>query len=142
MHFHILFIYCLIISSMKKVILDTNFIMNCVSQKIDFFHDIKMMGIQILIPKQVLNELKRISRSSKKFHFREDAMLSLRIIDSNKENYKIIDVSKYGKTTDNGIRNYSEKNKDVIIATLDRGIKKKTGKEKMVIRGRKKIDIL
>ena len=51
---------------MKYAILDTNFILTCVKQKIDFFEDIKLMGFQIVIPKQVINEIEKIPKSKKK----------------------------------------------------------------------------
>ena len=56
---------------MKKVILDTNFILTCIRNKIDFLEEIKFKGMQILIPKQVLKEIKRISNSRKKLRFRD-----------------------------------------------------------------------
>ena len=139
---HYIFIYFLLIDYMKKVIIDTNFILSCVKQKIDFFEDIMLMGFQILIPKQVINELKIILKSKKKLHFREDAMLSLKILEKNKKFYRGIDVSKYGRNTDKGIKNFSDKNKEIIIATLDRELKKKTKNQKMVIRGKKRLEVI
>ena len=127
---------------MKTALLDTNFILSCVKQKIDFFEDIMLMGFQILIPKQVINELKIILKSKKKLHFREDAMLSLKILEKNKVLYRGIDVSKYGKNTDKGIKNFADRNKDIIIATLDRELKKKTKNQKMVIRGKKRLEVI
>ena len=41
-----------------EALLDSNFLLTCIKQKIDFFEEIKLMGISIIIPKQVLNELK------------------------------------------------------------------------------------
>ena len=68
---------------MKQVILDTNFILTCIKQKIDFFEEINLMGVQILIPKQVIQEIKNISKSKKKRHFKEDAKLSLKLLEKN-----------------------------------------------------------
>ena len=65
---------------MKYAILDTNFILTCVKQKIDFFEDIKLMGFQIVIPKQVINEIEKVSSSKKKLHVRDDALLSLKLL--------------------------------------------------------------
>ena len=127
---------------MKTVILDTNFILTCVKQKIDFFEDIKLMGFQIMIPKQVINELKIIAKSGKKLHFREDSLLSLKILEKNHEDYKNIDLSKYGKNTDKRIKNFSDRNKEVVVATLDRELKEKIKNQKMVIRGKKNLEII
>ena len=127
---------------MKYAILDTNFILTCVKQKIDFFEDIKLMGFQIVIPKQVINEIEKIPRSKKKLHFRDDALLSLKLLEKNHESYKNIDISKYGKNTDKRIKSFSDKNPEAIVATLDRELKKKTKNKKIVIRGKKKLEII
>tara|TARA_Y100000310_G_scaffold77162_1_gene73740 strand:- start:19381 stop:19758 length:378 start_codon:yes stop_codon:yes gene_type:complete len=125
---------------MKKTILDTNFILTCVKQKIDFFEEIKFMGMEILIPKQVINELKIIANSKKKLHFREDAKLSLKLLEKN--SFKKIDLSKYGKNTDKGIKSFAEKNKDAIVATLDKELKNKIKNNKLIIREKKKLEII
>lgn len=123
---------------MKKAILDTNFILTCVKQKIDFLDEIKFMGIKVLIPEEVLDEVRKIMNSKKKLHFREDAKLALKIL--NKNGFKKI---KLGTAhVDKGLVNFAEKNKDVIVATLDKELKKKIKKPKLVIRGKKKLEII
>ena len=121
---------------MKKILLDTNFIITCVKQKIDFFSEITSMGLSILIPKQVFSELRRLSEKN------ENAKLSLKILSSKKKLFRIVDLQKYGKITDKRIINFSEKNPGMVIATLDKGIKKKTINRKMIIRMKKKLEIL
>lgn len=127
---------------MRYAILDTNFILTCVKQKIDFFEDIKLMGFQIVIPKQVINEIEYIPRSKKKLHFKDDALLSLKLLEKNKEFYKNIDISKYGKNTDKRIKTFSKKHPDAVVATLDRELKKKIKNKKIVIRKKKKLEII
>tara|TARA_Y100000034_G_scaffold35372_2_gene43377 strand:- start:3014 stop:3385 length:372 start_codon:yes stop_codon:yes gene_type:complete len=123
---------------MKQVILDTNFILSSVKQKIDFFEEIKFMGIQIIIPKQVINEINKIINSKKKLHFREDAKIAAKLIENNP--FKEIDLKQ--KYVDKGIIQFAEKNKDIIIATLDRELKNKIKNHKLVIRGKKKLEII
>lgn len=127
---------------MKTILLDTNFILTCVKQKIDFFEDIKFMGMKIIIPKQVLNELKIIVNSKKKLHFRKDSELCLKIIEKEKKSFKEIDLSEYGKNTDKGIKNFAEKNKNIIVATLDKELKNKIKNRKLVIREKKNLEII
>ncbi len=115
---------------MKKVILDTSFILTCVKQKIDFFEKIKFMGMQIFIPKQVIREMKGINNPNSE--------LSFKILKKNK--FKEIDLGK-GKV-DNLLINFAKENKEIIVATLDREIKKKTQNPKLVIRGKKNLKIL
>jgi rRNA-processing protein FCF1 len=123
---------------MKKVILDTNFILTCIRNKIDFFEEIKFKGMQILIPKQVIIEIKRINNSKKKLHFREEASIALKIL--KKSSFKKIDLK--NKYVDGGIIKFTEKDKTVIIATLDKKLQKKFQNSKLIIRNKKKLEII
>lgn len=123
---------------MKQTILDTNFILTCIKQKIDFFEYLKFMGIQILIPKQVIKEIKGIINSKKKLHFKEDAKIALKLLEENP--FKEIDLNE--KCVDKGLIKFAKKNKDVIIATLDRELKNKIQNSKMVIREKKKLEVI
>ena len=115
---------------MKKVILDTNFIVTCVKQKIDFFEDIKLQGIKILIPKQVIKETENLKTSN--------AKLSLKILEKNE--FKKIDLGK--GHVDKLITNFARKNPKIIVATLDRELKNKIKNNKLIIRGKKKLEII
>lgn len=123
---------------MKKAVLDTNFILTCAKQKIDFLDEVKLMGLEVLIPEEVLEEIKRIMGSGKKFHFRENARLALKIL--NKNEFKKIKLGT--EDVDKGLVNFAEKNKDVIVATLDRELKKKIKRPKLVIRGKKRLEVI
>lgn len=121
---------------MKKAILDTNFILSCIKQKIDFFKEFELNGISIVIPKQVVEELKKISESKKKFHFREDAKLALKIMQKNK--FGSIEFEE--KYTDKGIINFAKKNKEIMVATLDKEIQKNIPNRKIIIKNKKTLD--
>jgi rRNA-processing protein FCF1 len=112
---------------MKKVILDTSFILSAVRNKIDFFEDLKMMGMQILIPDRVIKELKGLK-----------AELALKLLHAHK--FKQIKIK--GKNTDRAIMNYAKENPRIIVATLDRELKKSIKSPKLVIRQKKKLDII
>jgi rRNA-processing protein FCF1 len=116
---------------MKTCILDTNFILTCIKQKIDFFEELRFMGLQVAVPKKVLKELESLSKK------KPDAKLALRFLRSNRP--KLIDLK--GKTTDKALINYAKANKNITIATLDREIKSKVP-SKVVIRGKKKLEVL
>ncbi len=120
---------------MKKVILDTNFILTCIRNKIDFFEEINLMGLQILIPQQVIQEIKRISKSKKKLRFREEASIALKMLEKNP--FKKIDLKE--KNVDKGLIKYS-KDHDIIVATLDREIKNKIKNSKLIIREKKRLE--
>lgn len=123
---------------MKKAMLDTNFILTCMRQKIDFFRYLEMEGFQILIPVQVIKELENIVGSNKKLYFRENAKLSLDLLKKN----NFMKIYLKTKNTDNGIVRFSKKNPGVTIGTLDREIKKKSGNDKIVIRGKSNLEIV
>lgn len=123
---------------MKQVILDTNFILTCVKQKIDFFNEIETAGMKILIPGQVIGELEGVVKSRKKLHFRDDAKLALKIL--GKKTYK--EVKLEGEDIDDGISKFAENNPKIAVATLDRELKKKLKNQKMVIKGKKRLEIV
>ncbi len=95
------------------------------------------MGMEILIPEEVLKEIEKIKDSGKKLHFRENAELALKILDKNK--FKKIKLGT--ENVDKGLAALAE-NKDIIVATLDRELKKKIKKPKLVIRGKKRLEII
>ena len=118
--------------NMKTAILDTSFILSCVRNKIDFFEEIKFMGMKIEIPKQVIVELKGLGKSQ------DDAQTALKLLNKNKFNKMDLKT----KDVDAGLIKFAEKNKDIVVATLDREIKKKIKNPKLVIRGKKKLEII
>ena len=113
---------------MKKVILDTSFVLTCIKQKIDFFDELSLMGILILIPKQVIVELKGVDKSG----------LSLKLL----ENNSFEEINIRTKNVDAGIIKYGQENPKVIIATLDKEIKTKSKNSKLVIREKKRLEII
>jgi len=51
-------------------------------------------------------------------------------------------LEKYGRTTDKKIINFANENKDIVVGTLDREIKNKTENQKIIIRQKKRIEIV
>ena len=131
---------------MKQVILDTSFILSCTKQKIDFFDYLKSEGYQILIPKQVLTELEKISLPDmKKASDQEAAALSLRIIMNNI--FDKIDLNTAlsplkRKSVDELIIDYANKNPSIILATLDREMQRKVKNKKLIIRGKNQLEVI
>lgn len=112
---------------MKQVLLDTNFILTCINQKIDFFEDLELKGFKILIPKQVIRELKGI----------KTAGLGLKILEKN--SFEEIDIGK--GHVDKRIKKFAKENKETAIATLDKELKKSLDNPKIIIREKKRLDI-
>ena len=121
---------------MKKILLDTSFILTCVRNKIDLFEELFLEGYKIIIPVQVLDEIKKFEKS------KSEARIALKILERDfYENPDFGAVRKNG-TVDNKIINYAKENPHTVIATLDRGIKKKIQNDLMVIRGKKKLEVI
>ena len=123
---------------MKSVLIDTNFILTCVREKIDFFEYLYLSGIKIIIPDEVIHEIKLISESKKKLKFRDEAKLALQIIDKN--SYEKINLGK--GHVDKKIISYAKENPKLIVATLDKEIKSKISNNKLIIRNKKKLEIV
>ncbi len=119
---------------MKQTLLDTSFILSCIRNKIDFFEQLELEGIKILVPLQVIRELEGIVKT------RLEAQTALKILEKNKTKFKELDLKT--KNTDAGIINYARKNKDLIIATLDAEIKNKTKNQKLIIKRKKKLEVV
>ncbi len=123
---------------MKEVVLDTSFILTCAKQKIDFFEEIKLMGLTIIIPRPVIKELEKISQRDKRLHFREDAVLALSLLEKNK--FRKIGLDK--KDVDSGIIKIAKADKYKIIATLDKRIKNSIENPRLIIRDKKSLEIV
>ncbi len=123
---------------MQQSILDTNFIVTCARQKIDFFEEIPLMGIQIIIPRQVTKEIKKLAEFKDSAKTREEADLALKILKRNK--FKSIKL-KYNEV-DKGIIAFAQENPEVIIATLDKDLKKSIINRKLVIKDMKKLEVI
>ena len=87
------------------------------------------MGIKILIPQEVINELVKLKKPS-----------ALTLLENEEDKFTRISVK--GKIVDNAIINYAKENPEVIIATLDRGIQNKIKNKRMIIVDRRKLEII
>ena len=117
---------------MKQAILDTNFILSCIRNKIDFFEEIPMMGLTIIIPEQVIDELNKIAES------KQEAKLAIKLLEKNK--FKKVNLE--NNYVDKGLEKFAKDNKTAVIATLDRELKKKLKNQKLIIRGKKKLELI
>ena len=116
----------------RSVLLDTNFILVCIKQKIDFFNEIFLRGIKIIIPLQVIREIKKISTSSSE--------IAIKLLEQNKTSFEKIELKK--NYVDEGIKIFAKENPDIIIATLDKELKEKIKNRKMIIRKKKILEII
>ncbi len=125
-----------------EILIDTNFILTCVKQKIHFENladELFDKEILWIVPQQVLNELGNLKdRVGIKTQDREAALLSFDILKS--LNPKIVELGG-NPNVDIGIVNFI-KNKKIILATLDRGLKNRIENKILTIRGKKSIELI
>jgi len=127
------------------ILIDTNFILTCIKQRIHLFEDIKeeFPSSRIIIPQEVIDELKLLSsKKSLKISEREAAKLSIDVINKN----LVFIIFLNSKTVDSGIVNYSKEH-DIILATLDKELQnrvKKANKKThfLIIRNKTRIQLV
>lgn len=122
----------------KKILLDTNFILSCVRNKIDFVEEILFMGYKILIPEEVIKEIEKISSSKKKLKFREEAKIALKLLQGSGLQKIVLG----GGHADRKIVRYAKEHKGIIVGTLDKEIKNKLKGRIMVIREKKRLEVV
>ena len=105
-----------------QIILDTNFLIYCAKNKLDYVEEIENLlkeGHELVVPVQVINELKKLRDDRLKKASGKDkqaANLALEILEHN----KIKTVKPEGKTVDEAIINLASKDNKNIVCTLDR----------------------
>ena len=124
-----------------KVILDTNFLIYCAKEKLDYVEsigDLVNENYELVVPEQVVKELKglrddRLKKVSGKDKIACD--LALQLIDVN----KVMIVKPDGKNTEEAIMNLDKENSKNITATLDREMRGILGRVILISRGKKLI---
>lgn len=126
------------------IVLDTNFILTCVKQGLDFASladNLIDEGIIWIIPQDVLNELGMIKDyDGNNYEDREAARLSFEILQA--INPTVISLSGKNPNIDIKIVNYLLDNKKTVLATLDKDLKKKIKNKILTIRGKKKLALI
>lgn len=124
-----------------KILLDTNFILACAKQKIDFASladELFDENLEWIVPEEVLNELKEISeKKGEKVRDKDAAEVGLQII----KKTKLKEIKLKNKNVDAGIVNYLS-GKDIVLATLDKKLKSRVDNKIMTIRGKKSLEII
>ena len=123
---------------MKQAILDTSFILTAVRNKIDFLEELAFMSFKVFIPKQVVEEIKKVSISDKRFHFKNDAKLALKLIKC--YSCKALDIGK--GHVDDRLFDYANKNREVVIGTIDKELMKRIKNPKIIIRNKKQLQLI
>jgi rRNA-processing protein FCF1 len=124
---------------MIKVILDTNFLIYCAKEKMDYTEEIAGLlseGFELVVPKQVINELEKLKNDKYKKVSGKDkyaCSLALQLLEFN----KIKIVAPVDDNVDEAIINLANENKKNIVATLDREMRHILGRVILINKGRK-----
>ena len=116
---------------MKKVLVDTNFLVYCAKKRIDFFEYCELNGFSVLIPEEVLREIDNLVDSGKN-SLRSDLEIVKKIL--SKEKYKKIFLG--GRYADSAIINFLSKNPSFFLATMDEKLQKLVKSNILKIRGK------
>jgi rRNA-processing protein FCF1 len=129
---------------MAKVILDTNFLIYCAKNKLDYKEELMHLlneDVDLVVPNQVIDELGAVMQKIKPNHIelikkrnplykrtsgkdKESAKLALQLLDF----YKVRKVDIKGKNVDDAIINLANEDSKNIVATLDREMRKILGR--------------
>ena len=126
----------------KKVLLDTNFLMSCFQFKVDIFSEIDRIIIakyEIIVLDKTVEELENIVKNQKGKD-KEAAKFALKLIENKKP---IMIKTNNDKKTDDIILDYAIK-EDYSVATQDKDLKRKLinhGIEVIVLRKKKFLTI-
>lgn len=100
-----------------EVLLDSSFVISCIKKKIDFLDELEKLGFKVLLPREVLQELKDLKNES--YHPDRVAIdVALELFEKRK--VKKITLGK--KPVDLGLIEMGKKG--VYIATLDNAIRR------------------
>ena len=121
-----------------KILLDTNFILTCIKEGIDFdtlANEILDRRIEWLIPHEVEKEITAISKSqgAKK----QQAKVALELL----KNLKHKQAKLEDPNVDMGIAKYVNQH-GIILATLDRKLKSRVKGKILTIRGKKSLELV
>ena len=99
---------------MKQILLDTNFILSCIRNKLDLFEHLEQEGYEVIVPEQVINEIKKFEKTKPEarvaLKIKEEKLTGLNpakekrvflfVTDENVEKAKTINFTLFQKLTD------------------------------------------
>ena len=125
-----------------EILLDTNFIITCAKQGIDFnafVNGITSEEVKWIVPREVLSELRGL-RSGYKVRKKELEAIDVGIRMIQKMNVKVLRISDKDSDVDTKIVNYI-KDKPIVLATLDKLLKARVKNRILTVRGKNKLEI-
>jgi rRNA-processing protein FCF1 len=122
-----------------KIIFDTNFLIYCAREKLDYIENISNIineDYELVVPIQVINELEKLRDDSlKKVNGKDKAAAALALDLLEHNNVKSVNLP--GKDVDASIIKLSRENSKNIVCTLDREMRKILGRIILINKGKK-----
>ncbi len=126
-----------------RILLDTNFILTCAKEKIDFpslADEIIDEKIEWVVPQDVLNELGSLKdKVGMKVADKDSAKLGFEMLQN--LDPEVIQLPGKNPNVDIKIVNYVM-NKDIVLATLDKNLKSRINNKILTIRGKNNLNLL
>jgi rRNA-processing protein FCF1 len=126
-----------------KILLDTNFILTCAKEKIDFpslADETIDEKIEWIVPQDVLNELGSLKdRVGMKVVDKDSAKLGFEMLQN--LDPEVVQLPGKNPNVDIKIVNYVM-DKDIVLATLDKNLKSRINNKILTIRGRNNLNLL
>jgi len=117
-----------------KAILDSSFIISCARNKIDFVSQLREQGFEIVVPNEVVSEMKSLmNKKTISRKNRDIVKLALDILDSSGVKYE----SFGGDVVDEMLVKLGKKG--YAIGTLDRAIKKRISRRIVILTSKKRV---
>jgi len=126
-----------------RILLDTNFILTCAKEKIDFpslADEIIDEKIEWVVPQDVLNELGSLKdKVGMKVADKDSAKLGFEMLQN--LDPEVIQLPGKNPNVDIKIVNYVM-NKNIVLATLDKNLKSRINNKILTIRGKNNLNLL
>ena len=126
-----------------KILLDTNFILTCAKEKIDFpslADEIIDQKISWIVPLDVVNELGALKdRVGMKVQDKNAAKLGFEMMQN--LNTEIVQLPGKNPNVDIKIVNYIM-GKDIVLASMDRDLKSRIDNKILTVRGKNNVELL
>lgn len=123
-----------------EVILDTSFIISCIRKKIDFLSQLEEQGFKVVLPREVMQELKDVRTNSRQS--REDrniAILALGMIEKNKVKKMTMGRRMNEEKVDDALIRKGKEG--FYIATLDNVIKRAISNKVVIFNAKKSVGV-
>jgi rRNA-processing protein FCF1 len=123
-----------------EVLLDTSFVISCVRKKIDFIGQLEGLGFKVVLPREVLQELRDLRENPRESRLDRDAVdVAFQMFEANKIKKVSLGRRMEKKRVDEALINKGKEG--YYIATLDNEIKRAVPNKIVIFNATKSVGI-